>query len=118
MKQEKLITVKEVTLKNNCPECYNNSGMTLTFKQRFIETTFYKRITNDITHTIFCNTCQSIIYPVQWDEHIERVFKYQQKAFIPKKPTRQFKKTAWIIFSIVSILLISIAGFILYKISL
>ena len=53
-KQDKHITVKEVLLKNNCPECYSNDGLQLTFKQRFIETTFYKSITNDIKHILFC----------------------------------------------------------------
>ena len=118
MKQDKLITVKEFILKNNCPECYSNTGMKLTFKQRFIETSFYKRITNDITHTISCNTCHSTIYPVQWDEHIERVFEYQQKAFVPKKASRRFKKSAWILFSIASILLIAVVSLIIYKVYL
>jgi len=108
MKQDKLITVKEVILKNNCPECYSNTGMQLTFKQRFIETTFYKRITNEITHVLTCKTCQSTIYPVQWDEHIERVFEYQQKAFVPKKTSRQLKKPAYVILGVTSLIIIGV----------
>jgi len=115
MKQDKLITVKEVVLKNYCPECYSNEGMQLTFKQRFIETTFYRRITNDIKHVISCKTCDSVIYPVQWDEHIERVFEYQKKAFTPKKASRQFKKPAYIIFALVAVALIGIAAILIYN---
>ncbi|GAL62819.1 hypothetical protein [Algibacter lectus] len=107
-KQDKLITVKEVVLKNYCPECYNNDGMQLTFKQRFIETTFYKRITDDIKHVLICKTCDSIIYPVQWDEDIERVFEYQKRAFIPKKTSRQFKKPAYLIFALLGVAIVAV----------
>ena len=116
MKQDKLITMKTVVIKNNCPECYSNAGMQLTFKQRFIETTFYKRITNEIEHVITCNTCHSIIYPIAWDEHIERVFEYQKKAFDPKKTSRQLKKPAYIVFGIVSFVIIGIIiGILIYN---
>jgi len=116
MKQDKLITVKEVILKNNCPECYSNAGMQLTFKQQFIETTFYKRITNNIEHVLTCKTCHSTIYPIQWDEHIERVFEYQKKAFVPKKTSRQFKKLAYIIFGMACFVIIAaIIGVLIYN---
>jgi len=116
IKQDKLITIKEVLLKNNCPECYNNQGLQLTFKQRFIETSFYKQITSEIQHSIFCKTCNSIIYPVQWDEHIERVFEYQKKTFVPKPTSRQFKKPAFIVFTLIGIAFIAvIATILLYK---
>lgn len=116
MKQDKLITVKEVVLKNNCPECYSNAGMQLTFKQRFIETTFYKRITNEIEHVLTCQTCHSTIYPIQWDEHIERVFEYQKKAFVPKKTSRRFKKPTYIIFGIICFIIIAvIIGVLIYN---
>ncbi|WP_147677202.1 hypothetical protein [Algibacter pacificus] len=107
MKQDKLITVKEVVLKNNCPECYSNAGMQLTFKQRFIETTFYKRITTDIEHVLTCKTCHSIIYPVQWDTDIERVLEYQKKAFVPKKASLRLKKPAYVIGGIASFIIVS-----------
>ncbi|WP_405293946.1 hypothetical protein [Algibacter sp. Ld11] len=115
-KQYKHITVKEVLLKNNCPECYSNDGLQLTFKQRFIETIFYKSITNDIKHILLCKTCDSIIYPVQWDEHIERVFEYQKRAFVPKKASRQFKKPAYLIFALLGIAIVAvIVTLLIYK---
>lgn len=105
---EKLITIKEVALNNNCPECYNKNGLQLTFKQKFIETNFYKSITTDIIQEVFCKTCDTIIYPERWDQNIERVFEYHQKAFAPKKNSIKLKKRAWIL--IATIVLIIIAG--------
>jgi len=97
MKTEKIIPAKKVNLKNNCPECFSTDGLQLTFNQKFVETSFYKSITNSITHEIICNTCKSIIYPERWTEDIERVFEYQQRAFTPKPTSKYYKKLFWII---------------------
>ena len=94
---EKLITIKEVNLNNNCPECYSTNGLQLTFKQKFKETNLYKSITNETAQEIECKTCNTIIYPVMWTDDIERVFNYQQKAFTPKKPSVKLKKKAWLL---------------------
>ena len=93
---DKFITIKEVILKNNCPECYNSEGLRLTFKQRFVETKFYKSITPGIEHEIMCKNCNSIIYPVQWTDDIELVFKYHHKAMVPKKGATYLKKISWV----------------------
>lgn len=104
---EKLITIKEVSLNNNCPECYNTNGLQLTFKQKFKETRFYKSITNETTQEIECKTCKSIIYPERWTEAIERVFDYHQKAFMPKPSSTRLKKAAWILIIALGILVVS-----------
>ncbi|WP_298340099.1 hypothetical protein [uncultured Algibacter sp.] len=93
---EKLIDAKEVALKNNCPECYDNSGLRLTFRQKIKDTKFYKSITSEISHEIICLKCNSIIYPVQWTDDIDRVFEYQKKAFTPKKASTYIKKASWV----------------------
>ena len=108
---EKLITIKEIELNNNCPECYNTNGLTLTFKQKFVETKFFKSITNDISHEFFCKTCNTVIYPERWDENIERVFEYQKKAFAPKKPSTKYKKLTYILIVIISIIIIAGVAF-------
>ncbi len=56
-------------------------GLELTFKQKVIESKFYKSITftSQIKHETFCKTCNTDIYPVQWTDDIERVFEYQKK---------------------------------------
>ncbi|TBN03338.1 hypothetical protein EYD45_10045 [Hyunsoonleella flava] len=97
MTTEELIPVKKVGLKNHCPECFSKDGLQLTFKQKFVETSFYKSITNHVSQEIFCNTCNSIIYPERWTDDIERVFAYHQKAFAPKPASKSFKKIFWIL---------------------
>lgn len=108
----KLITVKEVSLNNNCPECFSKEGLELTFKQKFIETMFSKSITQDISTEMLCNICSTIIYPVNWTEDIERVYSYQMKAFTPKKASKKFKTPFWIIIGILAVLLITVLVFV------
>ncbi len=110
----KYITVKEVVLKNNCPECYNNEGLLLTFKQQFIETKFRKSITSEIKHEIECKICDTIIYPVQWTDDIERVFEYQKKAFTPKRASTYFKKASWIIIAITGFTIVTLLITLIY----
>jgi hypothetical protein len=95
--KEEHITIKEVPLINNCPKCFSKDGLQLTFMQKFIDTSFYRSITNEVSQKMVCNTCNSIIYPEQWTDDIERVFEYQQKALEPKKIALKLKKTAWLI---------------------
>ncbi|MFS4482497.1 hypothetical protein ACKGJY_05740 [Hyunsoonleella sp. 2307UL5-6] len=110
MKTETLIDVKKVDLKNNCPECFSNEGLQLMFKQKCIETTFYKSITNHISHEIVCNTCESIIYPERWTDDIERVFEYQQRAFTPKTTSTYYKKNFWILVISITLAIIITLG--------
>jgi len=105
---EKLITVKEVSLKNNCPECYSTEGLTLTFKQKLKENGFYKSITNEIVEELGCTKCDTKIYPVSWTDDIERVYAYQKKAFVPKKSSLKLKRLAWIIFIAIDLITIGI----------
>ena len=81
---EKLFTVKEFELNNHCPECYSRDGLQLTFKQKFVENTFYKAITNETTYSMFCNICKTDISPSRWTDDIDSVVSYQQKALVPK----------------------------------
>ncbi|OEK09296.1 hypothetical protein A8C32_11270 [Flavivirga aquatica] len=111
---EKLINIKEVALKNNCPECFSNDGLHLTFKQKIVNTKLYKSITSDISHEIECKTCHSIIYPVQWTDDIDRVFEYQKKAVTPKKSSTYLKKASWFVIIAVIIIIIAITLLIIY----
>ena len=112
---EKLITVKEVILNNNCPECFSKEGLQLTFKQKFIETPFSKSITQDITTEMDCKVCNTSIYPVSWTEDIERVYEYQLKAFTPKKASTKLKKLSWILIGSAMTLMLLIIAFFLTK---
>jgi hypothetical protein len=108
--EEKFFTVKEIILNNRCPECYSNEGLKLTFKQKFVENSFYRAISNDIKHTLFCHTCNTEIFPVSWTNEIERIYEYQYRALIPKSATIKLKKITWIILilAILSIIVLNI----------
>jgi len=102
--QESFFTLKEVALNNNCPECYSKEGLQLTFKQKFVENRFYKAITEETSHALFCNTCETDIFPIQWTDDIERVFEYQKKATPAKPKSVKLKQMSW--FLIIASLLI------------
>lgn len=84
MAKEKLVTIKEADLKNNCPECFNQD-LKLTFYQKHTYGTFFHKTTNEITNQIVCRKCSSMIYPVKWTDDIERMFDYYQKTVVPEK---------------------------------
>lgn len=98
---ENYVHIKEVAIKNNCPECYSNDGLHINFRQKIKETKLYKSITSEITHDIVCKTCNSTIYPVSWSNDLERVFDYHQRALKPMKPSTYIKKTSWIVIAVV-----------------
>ena len=106
--------IKEVTIKNNCPECYSNDGLHIDFKQKIVETKFYKSITSDIRHELKCKTCNSTIYPIAWTDDIERVFNYHQRALHPMKASTYIKKTSWIIIALLLFLAILAFAIIYY----
>ncbi|MGY0391520.1 hypothetical protein ACW5R3_03020 [Bizionia sp. KMM 8389] len=106
---DQFITIKEVAINNNCPECYNTTGLHFTFKQKFIDARFYKSLTTETAHQLFCKTCETIVYPATWTDDIDRVFAYHQRAFTPKKASLKLKKAAWIaIGSFVALAIIAI----------
>ena len=105
MKLQQYFTLKEVQLNNNCPECYSNDGLELTFKQKFVENLFYKAITLDTVHEMRCNTCDTDIFPVRWTNDIEQVVDYQKRAVTPKPKSLKLKK-AGLVFVIIDLLLL------------
>ena len=112
MKSQQYFTLKEVQLNNNCPECYSNEGLELTFRQRFVENAFYKAITEETIHDMHCKTCNTDIFPVRWTNDIEQVVAYQKRAAIPKPKSLKLKKLAWIFIIVDAILLIVVLLFV------
>lgn len=112
MNSKQYFTLKEVQLNNNCPECYSNEGLELTFKQRFVETLFYKAITEDTIEEMYCNTCNTDIFPIRWTNDIEQVVAYQQRAIQPKPKSLKLKKLGWIFVIIDVLILIVIVLFV------
>jgi len=104
---DRFITVKEVDLNNNCPECYTKEGLQLSFKQKFIENKFYKSITKEVIEELVCNKCNTTIYPVRWTDDIERVNDYQKKAFTPKASSLKLKPLAWVLFIVIDLIILA-----------
>lgn len=102
----KFFTLREVELNNNCPECYSRDGLQLTFKQRFIENFFYKAISSETAHSLFCTVCQTMIFPARWTDDIDRVFEYQQRASPPKPTSFKLKTSSWFLILIAAVLLV------------
>lgn len=115
MSSKKFVTVKEVTINNNCPECFGQDGLQLLFKQEFIETSLYKKITQNVKHDINCKKCNTPIYPVMWTDDIERVFEYHKRGFVPKKTPAKLKGLSWVIIGVLIAIAIGAAAFSYYK---
>ncbi|RAV28536.1 hypothetical protein [Sinomicrobium soli] len=107
MSLEKRIVIKEASLANNCPECYTDSGLSLVFYQKHIQTPWYKKTTGEVTSTLQCKKCKSTIYPVKWTEDIERVIDYYTKTVVPKKSRLQLTGRSYYT---IAFLLLLIAG--------
>ncbi len=111
--ENKFFTLREVELNNNCPECYSRDGLQLTFKQRFIENFFYKAISTDTAHSLFCKVCETMIFPARWTDDIDRVFDYQQRASPPKPTSFKLKTSSWILILIFVVILVATGLFFL-----
>ncbi|ETN94596.1 hypothetical protein [Zhouia amylolytica] len=110
MKPNKL-KIEDFTLANNCPECYAQEAMVLTFYQEQIKNGFFEKLTKKINHSIFCQKCKQQIYPVKWTEDIERVYDFYYKTLSPKSA---FKLTKLGIILIATLLLSVIAALLLW----
>ena len=80
----------------------------MTFRQKVVETKFYKSVTSYTQYEINCNTCKSVIYPERWTEDIERVVEYQEKAFRPMMSSTYIKNPTWVVIAAVGVLITAI----------
>ncbi|MEY8849955.1 hypothetical protein AB9K26_14135 [Psychroserpens sp. XS_ASV72] len=113
MKTSQYFTLKEVKLNNNCPECYSNEGLELTFKQKLVENLFYKAITKDTINEMHCNVCNTDIFPVSWTDNIEQVVAYHKRAVSPRPKSFKLKKAGWIFIILDLILFLTVLLFIM-----
>ncbi|MFT5847040.1 MAG: putative integral membrane protein [Psychroserpens sp.] len=112
MKQQNYFTLKEAQLNNNCPECYSNNGLVLTFKQRFVENIFYRAITEERINEMRCNTCDTDIFPARWTNEIEQVVDYKRRAIQPKPKSLKLKQLSWVLIIVDAVILIVILLFV------
>lgn len=96
--------IEQKIIANNCPECFANDALSLTFYQQCTEGSFFKRTTDEITNTLKCTKCNTDIYPVRWTEDIERVYEFYLKSIQPNKPSFKLTKISYvlIVFAIIA----------------
>lgn len=82
-------TLHTARLKNNCPECFANDGLEFSFTQEQTVKKLFTSASKDISEKLYCHTCKNNIYPVNWNDAIERVYEYHKKQADPKKPGKQ-----------------------------
>lgn len=91
------IEFKKALLKSNCPECYSTDGLTILFSYRNEKTKLFERSTDEVQSTMYCTNCDTVIYPSQWTDDIERVFEYNKKLAQPPEPFFKFKPLSLIL---------------------
>ncbi len=89
MEKERYELLREAPLNNNCPECFNQN-LTLRFSQRHLQGKLYHRTCREVRQELQCNTCKTVLYPVQWSEDIERSVAYYEKAVEPARAGIRF----------------------------
>lgn len=72
-------------LTNNCPECYGTDGLEFTFSQDVRENMLLKRPMKNIDEVLVCHSCNTTIYPVNYNSDIERVQEYNRKLAEEKR---------------------------------
>lgn len=100
MSSSRFFTLKEARISNNCPECYSNDSLELTFKQKLTETNFYKAITDELTSELHCLNCEVQIFPISWTDDIEQVVDYNKRALNMKPKSLKLKSRAWILIAL------------------
>lgn len=99
MVKEKKVIIKETNITNNCPKCFNQE-LKLTFYQKHTYGRFFDKTTKDISHEIKCTKCNSLIYPVDWTEDIERVYQYYLKMATPNKASIHYTPPFYILIAL------------------
>ena len=97
MSASEYFTVKHARISNNCPECYSNDSLEITFKQKRIETKLYKTITKEIIGEIYCLNCKFQIFPIRWTDDIDRVVEYYKRKIDTMASSTKLKPRAWLL---------------------
>ena len=113
MISSKYFTLKEARISNNCPECYSNDSLELTFKQKLIQTSFYKAISDTIISELRCLNCEEQVFPIDWTDDIEQVVEYHKRAINKREKFIKLKPISWGIITFISVMIIATVLFVL-----
>ena len=89
------------SLKNNCPECFSSEGITLEFRQLGRTNLWFSAYTDELESSMQCDKCKSTIYPISWDQDIERVYEYHKKSTTLEETKKRWKLPAKVLFGLV-----------------
>jgi len=89
--------IHKAQLTNNCPTCFANNGLEITFSQEEKETKYYTKADRTILETLYCHSCNNTIYPVNWTDDIERVYQYNKKLVNPQNSAIRLKTRTYFI---------------------
>lgn len=95
-------------LQNNCPECFGTDGLEITFFQEEKENAFYSKASRKVEETLFCHKCETILYPEQWDEDIEKIYDYHKKQARPISSAYKLKPLAYLVIILDTAVLIAL----------
>ncbi|PCE62758.1 hypothetical protein [Sediminicola luteus] len=97
------ILIREGSITNNCPECYNQE-LRVRFFQKQSQNLFFHSISKSTHYSMDCLKCGSQLYPVSWTDDIERSFNYYQKTVVAQK-AKVKPRTAFYVLVLVLLLL-------------
>lgn len=83
--KKKKNTLHTARLNNNCPECFKDDGLELTFSETEQKRTLGRKETT-FNDTLYCHSCKHTIYPVNWTPDIEKVYEYHKKQAVLTQP--------------------------------
>ncbi len=95
-------------ISNNCPECFQTDGLEFSFSQDEKETQLFKKASTKIEEVLYCHNCNSVVYPVNWNDDIERVYQYHKKQAKPFSASYKLKPLAYLIIVVDIIVLAAI----------
>lgn len=83
--------------------------MEFTFTQEEKDNAFFTKPSSQIDETLYCHNCNSMIYPVNWDIDIERVYDYNKKI---AETQRQYLKVKPLLYIVILLAIIVVAAII------
>jgi len=95
-------------LSNNCPVCFAKGGLEFTFTQEEKETKFYTKAASIPNEVLRCHICNNRVYPVNWNNDIERVYEYNKKIAAPKASFVRIKPVVYILILIFIVIVASL----------
>ncbi|UZO81611.1 hypothetical protein NBT05_03830 [Aquimarina sp. ERC-38] len=104
------IILKQAKLTNNCPECFANDGLQLSFVKYKQDFRFIERIPKAFKTQMVCYKCNTEIYPGRFTEDMERVCEYHKKTILPTESSVKYKPLFYILIFII-VMISVVVGF-------